>query len=173
MKHRMIFLFLVLASLILCPSYLAAQSGFPPPPPPCCYDDSVPPPPLTITSTLPGAETTGTMPEISISEASLSAAGLTRSEFLDRIAVALFADKTTDLFIPFVIQTTDSTSVATDVIVKTASDDGAVESSGVLFLQIRRNLVTSEVMDTLDFLYLTDGQVCIKVVFLRDAFASK
>jgi hypothetical protein len=113
------------------------------------------------------------MPEISISEASLSAAGLTRSEFLDRIAVALFADKTTDLFIPFVIQTTDSTSVATDVIVKTASDDGAVESSGVLFLQIRRNLVTSEVMDTLDFLYLTDGQVCIKVVFLRDAFASK
>ena len=107
------------------------------------------------------------MSEISISDASLSAAGLTRSEFLDRIAVALFADKTTDLFIPFVVQTTDSTSAATDV-----SADGTVEPAPVLYLQIRRSLVTSEVMDTLDLIYLSDGQVCIKVVFISDASAS-
>jgi hypothetical protein len=165
MQHRMIFLFLFFVSLVLCPSYLAAQ-GSNPPPPPCCEFAAASTPP-TITSTLPGTDPTGTISEISISDASLSAAGLTRSEFLDRIAIALFADKTTDLFIPFVIQTTDSTSAATDV-----SADGAVESAPGLYLQIRRNLVTSEVVDTLDLIYLSDGQVCIKVVFISGASAS-
>jgi hypothetical protein len=107
------------------------------------------------------------MIEISVSEAGLSAAGLTRSEILDRIAVALFADKTADLFIPFVVQTTDSISVAIDV-----SADGTVKPAPVLYLQIRRSLVTSEVMDTLDLIYLSDGRVCIKVVFISEASAS-
>lgn len=153
MKQRMVFLLLVLASLILFPGYLAAQGGDPPPPP-CCGKVTVPPP--RVTSAVQGMDSTGTMSEIIISDSTLKAAGFTRSEFLNRIAVAIFTDSTADLFFPFVVQTTDTTT------------DLGVESAPVQYLQISSSLVTPEVLGTLDLLYISDGQACIKVVFVSD-----
>jgi hypothetical protein len=169
MKYKSTSLFFALAILVLVPCAVRAQGGTPPPPP-CCKSDSEPPPAPAIIAQLPGSGEAGALSQIIISDATLSAMGMTRAEFLDAVAAGLFAGNSVCLVIPFTLEIATPALSADTTAAVTASADGSVsEAAPSLYLRIGKSLVAADTIDTLDLLYLTDGQVCVGVVFIRDA----
>jgi hypothetical protein len=100
------------------------------------------------------------MPQISISDSTLQAMGITRSQFLERLATGLFpdTDQTVDLVIPVYSQASAST----------VSADG----TRVSYFQIAKRLVAPEIIDTMDLLYITDGRIYMEVIFIRNKTVS-
>lgn len=154
MRHRIEILIIVLVAVSLFPCYVFAQGDGRPPT--CCNEDPPPPPPPPGGDAVaPGTGTLDMMPQTSISDASLRAMGITRSQFLDRLAAALFTDPslTVDLVIPIISQT--------------SSPDGSTIVQ-VSYYQIHKNLVAPAIIYTLDLLFITDGQIYMEVIFIRD-----
>jgi len=158
MKFRKTSPILVLAAIALLPCYVLAQ-GNDPPPPTCC-NQNAPPPPGGGDSIGPKAIAKDTMPQVSISDATLQAMGVTRSQFLERLSAGLFpdADQAVDLVIPVYSQANASTVTA--------------DGTRVLYYQIAKRLVAPEIIDAMDFLYVTDGKIYMEVIFIRNKAVS-
>jgi len=158
MTCRKASLILVLVAVVFLPCYAFAQGGDVPPPT-CCNQDP-PPPPEGGDSIGTKAIAKSTMPQISISDATLQAMGITRSQFLERLATGLFpdTDQTVDLVIPVYGRASASTVLA--------------DGTRVSYFQIAKSLVAPEIIDTMDLLYITDGRIYMEVIFVRNKTAS-
>ena len=149
MKNPRAGLFLVLVAssiMILIPCQATAQETNPPP---CC--DKEPPPGDT-------AVVTETQGQITMPDSVLLAMGLTRSQFLDRLAAGLFPDKPVSLI--FSVTTTIGVS----------ADASATELSPVLVTvnsqyRISRSQMKAEEIDALDQFVVTDGVTSIQIKF--------
>jgi hypothetical protein len=102
--------------------------------------------------------------KVAISDAMLSAIRVTRGEFLDRLAAALFGGRPTYVVL-------SSTNIVRNH-QRESMSSGAAEA--LVAVQIRRlyqfskDQVTTEDLDSLDQLYLTDGEVYLDVQFQRN-----
>ncbi len=151
MKNPRAGLFLVLVAssiMILIPCQAMAQDTNPPP---CC--DKEPPPGDSAVAT----ETQG---QITMPDSVLLAMGLTRSQFLDRLAAGLFPDNPISLI--FSVTTT----------ISVPADASATELSPVLVTvntqyRISRSQMKSEEIDALDQFVVTDGVTGIQIKFTR------
>jgi hypothetical protein len=147
MKHRTAIMILSVLALLSLPGYLSAQETTPPP---CCNKDDPPPSPPPPDLSTEG-ETTA-LSQVIVSDAALSKAGMTRSQFLDALAAVLFSDtdQTYDVLIPVYTQVTaadGTTSVQIDLV------------------QMEKSKVTPEVLSALDFVLITNGETYVVVVF--------
>ncbi len=99
--------------------------------------------------TLAGIASDATL-QVTASDADLAAMGLTRSQFISNLAVLLFpgAGQTVSVVIPVLV----------------TSGDPAVPDS-VVYCQYEVDLVGDEVLDAITWLYLTDGNTSVTVVF--------
>jgi hypothetical protein len=86
--------------------------------------------------------------------------GVTRSQFLERLATGLFpdADQAVDLVIPVYSQASASTVTA--------------DGTRVHYFQIAKRQVAPENIDAMDFLYITDGKIYMEVIFIRNKAVS-
>lgn len=152
MKRKIGLLTLVLVIPFLLPFQVLAQDIRPPT---CCDNEDPPPdPPPGGDSIVLGTEGAIAIPQVSISDSTLSALGMTRSVFLDSLAAAMFPDanQTISLAIPVVSLTSDSGS----------------STATMVYYQIEKSLVAPAVIDALDFLLITNGQTYVVVVFTHD-----
>jgi hypothetical protein len=108
----------------------------------------------------PKAITNDTVPQTTISDATLQAMGISRSQFLDRLATALFpdADQDVNLLIPVYSQANAAT----------VSADG----TRVSYFQIAKRQVAPEIIDTVNLLYITDGKIYMEVIFVGSKTAA-
>ena len=162
MKIKKASLVLVLVAIVLLPCYALAQ-GNDPPPPTCCNQDPPQPPPGPSGNSViaPKAVANDAMPQISISDTTLQAMAITRSQFLDRLATGLFpdADQDVDLVIPVYSQPSAAT----------VSADG----TRVSYFEIAKHQVAPEVINAVDLLYITDGKIYMEVIFVRSKAAAR
>lgn len=156
MRQREIWMFIVLLTAELIPCKVLAQTSDPPPPPPCCNNQD-PPPPGGI-SVVVGGGADELMPQITISDTALGLLGQTRTQFLDNLAAALFTNPDQKLYLVIPVET------------QVTLPDGSVINQ-VVYYQLEKSMVTPQVIDLLDVLYLTDGQTTIKVTFNHDVTA--
>ena len=143
MHHRTAFLILSILALVSLPGYLSAQDL---PPPPCCNLEGAPPPDTPLEGEMTA------LSQYTVSDAALSAAGITRSQFLDALAATLFSgtDQGYSLLIPMYTQLT-------------SSDGGTFPQLSLV--QIERSLVASEIIDTLNFILISDGKTPVVIIF--------
>jgi hypothetical protein len=90
-----------------------------------------------------------------MADAALAQVGLTRSQFLSRVAGALFLDPsaTIGIVIPIATQVTLA--------------DGTVTIQ-IGYYQFELSKVAPEIIDALDLMYLNDGKTYIGIHFIRD-----
>ncbi len=134
-------------ALAILPSLAFGQTD-PPVPPVCCNQD--PPPPPTGNSKTSGTTTSDLTLEITVSDSDLAASGLTRSQFIASLAVLLFPSAGNDV------------SVVVPVLIE--SGDPAVPDS-VAYYEFEIDKVGDEILDAITWLYLTDGNTFVTVVF--------
>lgn len=148
----------ILISLII-PCYVLAQDIKPPT---CCNkEDPIPPQaPASSSLSVSTASAEMEMPQVTVSDAILLQLGLTRSQFLDRLAATMCptADGGYDFVIP--------------IYTMTATADGAPIMQ-VTFFQVAKTEVAPDVIDTLDLVFITNGETCVAVVFASDTATSK
>ena len=95
------------------------------------------------------------MPVVTISDSTLRAQGMTRSQFLDRLAET-FLDESAgpaSLIIPIISQSTDANGTVT---------------YQVLFFTFEKSQVPEEIINQLNVSYLTDGKTVIAINFIPD-----
>jgi hypothetical protein len=152
MKNPRVGLFLLLVAVsiaILIPCQAMAQDTNPPP---CC--DKEPPPGDSAV----GAETQG---QVTMPDSVLLAMGLTRSQFLDRLAAALFPDKPISL----IFSVTTTITVSTDA---SATDTSPVMVTVSYQYRISRSQMKAEEIDVLNQFVVTDGVTSIQIKFTPD-----
>jgi hypothetical protein len=93
--------------------------------------------------------------QVTVSEATLIQAGLTRSQFLDLLAAALYPDSANayGLIVPVFSQTT------------AADGSSAVQVS---YITIAKSQVAPEVIDSLGLVFITDGKTSVAVLFTEE-----
>jgi hypothetical protein len=143
--------------LMLCPSSASAQGG--PPPPPCCPHD-----PSAALEDEVGAAPVA-LSTFYASEGTLQVLGITRSQFLARLSQGLFPGASVDVVLPIsrVVRAMDGMT----------GRAGAVEAGEVVveerrYHRLPKDSLETQALDRLDDLYLTDGQVYVKVSFTRE-----
>jgi hypothetical protein len=164
MKKGRSFLGIAVFVIILLPCYAAAQGQEPPP---CCRSGNDEP---TAPETKPDRPTDT---QITVSESVLVAMGLSRSEFVDRLAAGLFPNSEVSL----VLSTSSNVDPATAFARRAPgrlSEDVAPEESLVAvqvkrYYQVARSRVRPSELENLDQLYITDGQVYVAVSFTRSS----
>lgn len=152
MKHRIAGLFIALMAIALLPCHAFSQGDINQPPT-CCKNNDAPPPPGS--DTVAAGMATDAIPQVALSDATLSAMGITRSQFLDRLAATLFPDpaQTISLVIP---------------VITLSFADGGIPTQ-VTYYQFDKSQVPAEFIDATDLLYITDGQIYVEVIFIPDA----
>lgn len=168
--------------LLLLPMLLAVGTGLAmaqgtgnPPPPPCCTEDSIGPR-IVVTPAFQGGQTGISLDSgayVSVSDNLLRIMGLTRSQFVDRLAMGFFPDRDTDILVP----STDLMDPGqADMDRSTAGIRGGISGPETLvaveirrIYQIPRYRISSEVFETLDRFVVTDGIVRVTVEFRREA----
>ena len=155
MKHGRLLPLIILIAVAFCTANAFAQGGGPPPPPPCCKGEDPPPGENSLTTT---ATTTDAITVISISDATLQASGLTRSQFLDLLAAILLDPSAGPV------------SLAIPVVGQVTLADGSV-SYQVTYFTIEKSKVAEEVLNSLNAVYLTDGKTVIGINFIPDSIA--
>lgn len=153
---------------------IAQGTGYPPPPP-CCTEDSIAPR-TEVTPAIQGTQTAVSVDSslyLSVPDDALRIMGLTRSQFVDRLASGFFPDRSIDILVP-----------STDLIDPGQADLGRAsagmrgevgEADTLVAVEIRRIYqipryrVSSEVFETLDRFVVTDGQIRVTVQFRREA----
>ena len=139
----------------------ASAQGGSEPPPGCCKDIQV-----VFDNDLPNAP--AAEGQVDVSAATLQLLRSTRSQFVDRLAEGLFPGKRVDLVLSssrLVLNPTDrgnNRMRASD-----PGDDGLVAVQERRFYRMSRERVRTEDLDATEQLYLTDGEVYIKVSFVR------
>jgi hypothetical protein len=124
------------------------------PPPGCCGREVV------RTSAVPAPELKSA--QLVISADAPQSLGISRSEFVDRLSAAFFPGKSVDLVIS-----------ATRVIMKPDIETSGAAEVGLLalqqkrFYQIPRSQVQSADLDGLGQVYITDGQLYVRVTFIK------
>lgn len=152
-KPWMVVAFLV---LIMVPCLAFGQID-PSKPPPCCDQDNPQPPPPGGNSLMLGMAMQDAMPVITISDTDLAAMGLTRNQFLGSLAILLFPDagQNVDVVIPVLNPDPDPSAPAS-----------------VVYYQSALGQVQPEMIDALNWLYLTDGNTSVAVIFVHDSSSS-
>jgi hypothetical protein len=147
-------------ALLLVTATANAQGGSEPPPP-CCKDAQV-----VFDKDLqstPVAEG-----QIDVSAATLQLLRSTRSQFVDRLAQGLFHGKRVDLVLSSTRLVLNPTAGDNNRLRATRSgEEGLVAVQEKRFYRMSRESVRSEDLDTVEQLYLTDGEVYIKVSFVK------
>ncbi len=156
MKHKTAGLMLTLSVIFLLPSHVSAQ-GDPVKPPTCCNIDSPPPPSGSSTAT--AASTTDSPTQVTMFDATLTALGITRGQFLDGLADSLFLDPARTVY------------VVIPVITVTSSANGGVLTQ-VVYYSFELSQVAPEIFDSINVLYLTDGQSFVEVIFIPEAHSN-
>ena len=160
MRDLRIFVCAAVLAIVLLPCYAAAQGSDPPK---CCFDASKP---HSVSSPADTAN------QIVISDDSLLAMGMSRSNFVDRLAGSLFFGRNVGL----IVSLTRSVDSSQSPILKGAGDFSAegVAAAGDLLAvqekrlyQIPRARLQAADIDALDHFYITDGQISIEVMFKR------
>ena len=149
-----------LVALVMLPCVAYGQTD-PKLPPPCCgqSDPPPPPPPGGDSAVLVGGGTDA-IAQISISDATLASMGLSRNQALELLAGALFPDagQAVNLIIPVVNPGTDLPVSAQD--------------PSVINYQFEIGQVPEGLMNGLTWLYITDGQTCVVVIFTQGSTGS-
>jgi hypothetical protein len=145
---------LVLFALLPCQVF--AQEEDPPKPPGCC--PSPPPPPGEGGDGLTGGSGTAG-PFFYMTDASLAGLGMTRSQYLNELAGALFADPEAKpgVVIPITTQ-------------RTLADGTVTTQTG--YYQFELSKVAPEVIDSFDLMYLNDGKTYVGISFIRNSGAA-
>ncbi len=158
MKAISVFVCAVVLSVILLPHYALAQGSDPPD---CCGKGSkyVMPPgaPMPVPS----------VDHILISDASLQAMGISRSDFVDRLSASLLFGKNIDLIISV------SRSVGADAAnALSEREENQAEMEGILLgvqekrtYRVPRARLQASDVDALDEFSITDGTVVIGITF--------
>jgi hypothetical protein len=149
-RQIVLLIFVIGLALTACDSF--AQGGGTTPPT-CCTKEDPPPSggnsaPLAITAT-------DSMPVVTISDAALRDKGMTRSQFLDRVAEALLPDSLGNVLL--VIPVLQAVTAA----------DGSVTYQ-TSYYAIEKSQITAEVLAAVTALYMTDGQTVIGINFIPD-----
>ena len=142
-------------ALVMLPCLAYGQTD-PAIPPPCCnQNDPSPPPPVGGDSVILGGGSTDAMAQISISDATLKTMGLSRLQFLRLLAGTLFpnAGRAVSLVIPVVNQNTQLPVSAQD--------------PSVINYQFEIGQVSARLINALTWLYITDGQTTVVVIFTQ------
>ena len=148
-KVAPLFLALAIASTI-CNVY--AQGTETPPPPPCCTKDG---PQAGGGSSIPIIIIADSSTVVTVSDATLKEQGLTRAQFLDRIAGVMFAGSDTSMLLVI------------PVMEPVQAPDGRT-SYQVTYYSILKSEATAEMLSAASALYMTDGRTVIGVNFIPD-----
>ena len=157
MRYDRIMFAIVVAVMACCNFAVYAQSGGIQPPP-CCKKEDPPPPFLPAGNVIaPTTVETDSMPVVTISDSTLRAQGMTRSQFLDQLAETFLARSagSVSLIIPIIIQSTDA--------------DGTVTYQAVFF-NFEKGEVAEAIIEGLNVFYLTDGTTMIAINFIPDVY---
>lgn len=147
-------------ALLLVTTAANAQGGGEPPPP-CCKDAQV-----VFDKDLLGAP--AAEGQVDVSSSTLQLLRSTRSQFVDRLAEGLFPGRRVDLVLSSTRLVLNPTAGGNNRVRGTDSgDEGLVAVQEKRFYRMSRERVRSEDLDTIEQLYLTDGEVYIKVSFVR------
>jgi hypothetical protein len=159
-------LYMFIAICILPSSVIAQGVGVPPPP---CCDKEPPPPPPGGNSVLPAGEIDIAIPQLTMQDSVLLVMGLTRAEFLDRTLNVYFPDQSLDLIIP-IIAPPESATISGGGTSGESANASTINTEPLIlgYFRIGKSLVPPETVNTLDLIYVTDGQVFLKVVFIKD-----
>jgi hypothetical protein len=124
------------------------------PPPGCCGKEAF------RSSSIVAAELKSA--QLVISADAPQSLGISRSEFVDRLSAAFFPGKRVDLVI-------SSTSLLTqpDIETSTAGEAGLMALQQKRFYRIPRSEVHADDMDGLRQVYITDGQLYVRVTFIK------
>jgi hypothetical protein len=162
MKNLRSFLGFAVLAITLLPVYASAQGNDPPP---CCRSGNGEPTAPGTQPTRPGDT------QITVSENVLSAMGVTRSEFVDRLASGLFPNSDVNLVL------SSTSNLDPGVFSRKApgrlADEIAPEELVAVqvkrYYQIARSKVRPADLENLDQFYITDGQVYVAVSFTRSS----
>lgn len=153
---------------------IAQGTGYPPPPP-CCTEDSIGPPAVD-TPAFRGGQTdmsTDSSAYVSVSDNLLRIMGLTRSQFVDRLAMGFFPDSDTDILVPSTDLIDPGQAAMDRVTAGMRGEVGAPEALVAVEIrriyQIPRYRISSEAFETLDRFVVTDGVIRVAVEFRREA----
>lgn len=164
MRDLRIMVFAAVLSIVLLPCYASAQGVDPPS---CCYGNGMGP------RSIGGSQTTSNpINQIVISDDSLRIMGMSRSDFVDRLAGSLFFGRDVDL----IVSMTRSIDSSRSPILKGTSDfseESAAAVGALLSVQenrlyrVPRTRLRAADIDALERFYITDGQIFIEVTFKR------
>jgi virulence-associated protein VagC len=131
------------------------------PPPPCCKDAQV----VFDKDLLSTPVAEG---QVDVSATTLQLLHSTRSQFVDRLAAGLFPGKRVELVLSSTRLVLNPTAGGNNRVRATDSgDEELVAVQEKRFYRMSRERVRSEDLDAIEQLYLTDGEVYIKVSFVR------
>jgi hypothetical protein len=141
--------YMVFLILVFVPCRALAQEV---PPPPCC--DKEPPP---GGNSAVGGETQN---QVVMADSALLALGISRSQFLDRLAAGLFPGQ--DITLTYTVTTT----------VSVPADPSSTDKSPVLVqityqYRVQRSQMKPEEIDALDQFVITDGATYIQIKFTQ------
>jgi len=164
MRNLKISLYAAALAIVLLSCYASAQGVDPPS---CCYGNGA------GTHSVGGSQNTfDPTNQIVISDDSLRLMGMSRSDFVDRLAGSLFFGRNVDL----IISTIRSLDSARSPIMRGTADfpeEDAAAAGSLLavqekrLFQIPRARLRAADIDSLDHFYLTDGRIFIEVTFKR------
>jgi hypothetical protein len=149
-NYRFQFLGMMLVAFLLT-GIVNAQSD---PPPGCCGKEAV------RISAVPAPDLKSA--QLVISADAPQSLGISRSEFVDRLSAAFFPGKLVDLVIS-----------ATRVVMKPDIESSGAAEAGLLalqqkrFYQVPRSQVQAADLDGLSQVYITDGQLYVRVTFIK------
>jgi hypothetical protein len=174
MKRATYLLFLLMLFVVGTDSAIAQGTGYPPPPP-CCTIDSVGPRAVD-TPMLQGTETAVSADSrvyVSIPDGVLRIMGMTRSQFVDRLAAGLFQDRSIDILVPSTDLIDPGQADPARAAAGVRGEFGTVDTLVAVELRriykIPRFRVGPEVFEALDRFVLTDGEIRVTVQFRREA----
>lgn len=148
MRHLTERFLITLALSVFFPCLMHAQTEGKPPT--CCSEDSAAASSTTVVSA-PESISVSPIPQITISDETLASLGITRSGFLESLASGLFPDRAVYLTLPIPVE-----------IYGASGENGGT----VIYFQAPVDEVAPEVIDALDSVYVTDGEVFIQVFFV-------
>jgi hypothetical protein len=155
---------------LFLPGYLLAQGQIPPPPPPPNDEEEgiVPGEGLPQVQPVPVQGSVDTGAQVNISLDVLAAMGMSRSQFVDRLAAGMFAGDEVDLLIPTLSMETPHPYNGGGMYRAAGGDlhmERLVAVQVKRFYQIPRLLVGPEEIDDLEQIFITNGEVYLELNF--------
>jgi hypothetical protein len=108
--------------------------------------------------------------QLIVSADASTALGMTRRQFVDRLAEALLPGKETYLVVPITRLLAPAELAAAsspDAVPATGTDSGLMAVQEMRYYKVSKAQLRTEDLDRLTHLYLTDGQTYLRVSFIR------